>query len=227
MSTEDEFHEEMLAIYKRAGKETGYWGNYFLRSVKKHRGLATAKQMLRSSKQGTIQKGLQSLIDAGRPDLSVENLVQQPRFVSLFTPEEIAEAKQRLAQIPQFAFRHPVLPEENFPETLPADLTYAEGAVRKITVSVFERDRRAREACIKKHGTRCMVCKMSFAKTYGKIGKGFIHVHHKKPLAATRSKYLINPVKDLAPVCPNCHAMLHTSQPPLSIDELQEIIRVK
>jgi 5-methylcytosine-specific restriction protein A len=227
MSTEAEFHEEMLAAYKRAGKETGYWGNYFLRSVKKHRGLATAKRMLRPYKQGAIQKGLQALIDAGRPDLSVESLVQEPRFADLFTPDEIAEAKRRLAEIPKFAFRRPVLPEDNFSETLPADLTYAEGAVRKITVSVFERDRRAREACIKKHGTRCAVCKMSFAEIYGEIGNRFIHVHHKKPLAATRSKYSINPVKDLVPVCPNCHAMLHTSEPPLSINELREIIRTK
>lgn len=53
------------------------------------------------------------------------------------------------------------------------------------------------------------------------IGKGFIHVHHKKPMATSRRAYRLNPEKDLVPVCPNCHAMLHTSDPPLSVDELK------
>ena len=68
---------------------------------------------------------------------------------------------------------------------------------------------------------------MSFEETYGEIGKGFIHVHHKKPLATTRKDYVIDPVKDLVPVCPNCHAMLHTSDPPLSVDELKSLIMRK
>ena len=61
---------------------------------------------------------------------------------------------------------------------------------------------------------------MSFSEVYGEIGEGFIHVHHKKPLAAMRTDYTIDPRKDLTPVCPNCHAMLHTKNPPLGVDEL-------
>jgi len=64
---------------------------------------------------------------------------------------------------------------------------------------------------------------MSFEEQYGDIGKGFIHVHHKKPLAAIRSEYSINPKIDLIPVCPNCHAMLHSSNPPLSVEKLKMI----
>jgi len=46
--------------------------NYFLRSVKNKGGLATAKQLLNREKNNTIEKGLQALIDAGRPDISVQ-----------------------------------------------------------------------------------------------------------------------------------------------------------
>jgi hypothetical protein len=53
-------------------------------------------------------------------------------------------------------------------------------------------------------------------------GAGFIHVHHRKPLALIGRSYAVNPVKDLVPVCPNCHAMLHTQNPPLSVEELVE-----
>ncbi|MGA9069080.1 MAG: hypothetical protein WB424_02425 [Terracidiphilus sp.] len=34
----------------------------------------------------------------------------------------------------------------------------------------------------------------------------------------------INPINDLRPVCPNCHEMLHRSDPPYTIDQLKKII---
>lgn len=227
MTLEDKLHEEMIAAYYRAGNEVGYWGNYYLRSVKKNGGLATAKRMLRTANKGTIQKGLQAIIDAGRPDLSLEALVLQPHFAALFTQEELTEARNRLKALPKAAFRRPVAPEQNFSDTLPDDRTYTEGATRRVTINAFERDNRARAACINKHGIKCAVCDMTFENMYGDIGKGFIHVHHKKPLAITRGEYTLDPAKDLVPVCPNCHAMLHTSEPPLSIDELKMKIKGK
>lgn len=227
MTLEEQLHEDMISAYSRAGKEVGYWGNYYLRSVKKNGGLATARRMLQSGHKGTIQKGLQALIDAGRPDLSLEALVLQPKFVSLFTQDELSEAQSRLKAFPQAAFRKLVTPELNFPDTLPDDKTYTEGATRRVTINAFELDNRARAACISKYGSKCAVCNMTFEAMYGEIGKGFIHVHHKKPLAITRGEYTLDPVKDLAPVCPNCHAMLHTNEPPLSIDELKMKIKEK
>lgn len=222
MTAEQELDAALLAAYRRAGKEVGYWGNYFLRSVRKNGGLATVRKMLRPTNRRALHKGLQALVDAGRPDLSVEALVQRSPFASLFTADEIAEARSRLDKLPRAVFREPVPPEQNFPETVLENQSYVEGASRRVTVNAFERDPRARAACIRKHGFRCAACQMSFQDQYGDIGKGFIHVHHKKPLAATRAEYRIDPTKDLVPVCPNCHAMLHTSFPPLGIDELIE-----
>jgi 5-methylcytosine-specific restriction protein A len=37
--------------------------------------------------------------------------------------------------------------------------------------------------------------------------------------------YVIDPLKDLRPVCPNCHAMIHKRTPPLSISEMREQLR--
>jgi 5-methylcytosine-specific restriction protein A len=34
--------------------------------------------------------------------------------------------------------------------------------------------------------------------------------------------YQINPEKDLIPVCPNCHAMLHRKSPPFLPDEIKK-----
>ena len=99
---------------------------------------------------------------------------------------------------------------------------YTEGAVKQTVVNAYERDPKARAACLKHHGYRCSVCEMLFAEVYGKIGIGFIHVHHLKPISTRKETYRVDPIKDLAPVCPNCHAMLHTKKPPFSISELRK-----
>jgi len=99
-----------------------------------------------------------------------------------------------------------------------------EGAKKTITVNKYERNSEARNDCIKEHGCICSVCGFDFEKVYGDIGKSFIHVHHIKPLHTIGENYEVNPITDLRPVCPNCHAMLHKRRDiPYSIQELQEI----
>jgi hypothetical protein len=118
-----------------------------------------------------------------------------------------------------------VAPENNFAGELRADGNYKEGAVSHVLVNRFERDLRARAACLNEFGYACQICRIDFGKRYGDIGDRFIHVHHRWPLALRRTEYILNPTVDLVPVCPNCHAMLHTSNPPLEIDELRGIIQ--
>lgn len=223
LSLRDEFTQAMLDNYSRAGRETGYWGHYFLRSVRKQGGLETARRMLAKAGNAGKTKGFLALLQAGRPDLSVEAVVLSDQFQSLFTKAELTTARTRLAEFPKYARRRVVPIAQVFPETLP-NREYVEGAVRRVTVSAYERDPAARAACIRKHGDRCFVCGISFVKAYGDIGKGFIHVHHKKPLASLHGEYRLDVARDLIPVCPNCHAMLHTSDPPLAIDELKRIL---
>jgi len=102
---------------------------------------------------------------------------------------------------------------------------YIEGSKKQVTVNAYERNNEARKACLAKHNYTCFVCKFNFEKTYGELGKNFIHVHHLKPLSTIKEEYKINPIEDLCPVCPNCHAMLHKRNPPYSIDELKTIMK--
>jgi 5-methylcytosine-specific restriction protein A len=44
------------------------------------------------------------------------------------------------------------------------------------------------------------------------------------PVAAIDAKYNVHPIKDLAPVCPNCHAMLHKKDPPYTVAELRALM---
>lgn len=116
-------------------------------------------------------------------------------------------------------------PEEFFlPDEVEEGQTYIEGAMKRVPVNAYERNPRARRACLREHGTNCSVCGFSFEEEYGEIGAGYIHVHHLKPLAQAGGAYELDPVEDLRPVCPNCHAMLHKRNPPYSIEELKEIL---
>lgn len=118
-------------------------------------------------------------------------------------------------------------PYENHPEILSEEVDpekTVEGAVKQVFVNVFERSPIARKKCIEHHGCYCSVCGFNFFDYYGDVGKDFIHVHHLKPLHEIRGEYEVDAVKDLRPVCPNCHAMLHRRNPAYSIEELKEII---
>lgn len=95
-----------------------------------------------------------------------------------------------------------------------------EGLKKTITVDIYERNPVARKKCIEHYGVKCIVCEFDFAKVYGDIGSGFIHVHHLTPLADIKDGYVVDPIKHLRPVCPNCHAMLHKGNPIFTIDEL-------
>lgn len=110
------------------------------------------------------------------------------------------------------------------PEEVHAPLRLLEGASLRVAVNIFERSAEAREQCIRHYGSSCSVCGFDFGCAYGQLGQGFIHVHHLVPLSAINVEYAVDPVRDLRPVCPNCHSMLHRREPPLSIEELRTIL---
>ncbi len=98
-----------------------------------------------------------------------------------------------------------------------------EGKETRGALVTRERNLKARQECIGRKGYKCTVCGMEFEKVYGELGKGFIHVHHVVPVSARNGEYEVNPEKDLVPVCPNCHAMLHRKGT-ITVEELREII---
>lgn len=112
-----------------------------------------------------------------------------------------------------------------FPDEVESNGEYIEGAALTVQVVRYERDLDARDKCISHYGTNCTVCGFTFAGVYGDIGNGFIHVHHLVPLSQINSQYNVDPVRDLRPVCPNCHAMLHRRSPPYSIEDLRKMVK--
>lgn len=99
-----------------------------------------------------------------------------------------------------------------------------EGKVVQVTVNRYERNEEARQKCIEHYGVKCFACGFDFGRTYGDIAKGFIHVHHLIPLAEIKEQYDVDPIKDLVPLCPNCHSVIHLRKPAMTIEQLKGIL---
>jgi len=115
--------------------------------------------------------------------------------------------------------------EPRLPEELAPAEELIEGASKSVSVNSYERNPVARLQCMEHHGYTCKVCSFNFESIYGAIGKNYIHVHHLVPLSEIKGEYVVDPVNDLVPVCPNCHAMIHSTRPALDIDQLKKHLR--
>lgn len=114
---------------------------------------------------------------------------------------------------------------ETIPETV--DEEFWEGESVKIAVNGYERNSDARRKCIEHYGAHCQACGVDFGKKYGPLGQGYIHVHHIKPIHECGGAYMVDPVKDLIPVCANCHAMIHRRTIPLTVEDLRAIMQTQ
>jgi hypothetical protein len=108
-------------------------------------------------------------------------------------------------------------------EMPPLAKTFAEGSRTMVMVNRYERDPRARRACLAHYGYKCIACRFDFEGVYGELGKGFIEIHHLDPIAGAGTRE-IDPIRDMRPLCPNCHAIVHRRSPVLSIEDLATLI---
>ena len=90
-----------------------------------------------------------------------------------------------------------------------------EGHLMEVHLDKRERNPEARQQCFdyywNKYGGKiiCECCGIDFNEVYGKIGLGFIEVHHLDPISNYDETHKIDPVNDLVPLCSNCHSMIH------------------
>jgi 5-methylcytosine-specific restriction protein A len=137
-------------------------------------------------------------------------------FVWSMLPQ-VAEALERLGWV-----EGPHLYPDELSES--KHLVLVEGAVRRTVVNAYERNPRARARCVQIHGAACCVCGISFDAVYGNEARGFIHVHHLRPLSGAAGEYEVDPADDLRPVCPNCHAVIHLGGKARSIEEVRAML---
>ncbi len=140
---------------------------------------------------------------------------------------------QDLADSLNIDIKMPARGEKIYPERIPDEKVKAlfEGAKKTIVVNAYERDEIARKECIDFYTDingkiSCQICGFNFGDFYGDNYENLIHIHHIVPLSSIKKTYRVNPQKDLIPVCPNCHMVLH-SKVGETVEELRDRLNGK
>ena len=69
----------------------------------------------------------------------------------------------------------------------------------------------------------CDVCNLNFKDKYG-IDNNCLVAHHINPIGS-RNGSSKTTIDDIVLLCPNCHAVAHTKEPPLPLEEMKNLIR--
>jgi predicted HNH restriction endonuclease len=119
-------------------------------------------------------------------------------------------------------------------ETFYENIVINEGFKKTISVIFMKKSIKRRDTAIKEFTVNgvisCDCCEFNFEKFYGKeIGTGYIEIHHLKPIFKYQQqelkKFINEAMKNLIPVCSNCHRMIHRVwKNPLEIDALKKHI---
>jgi 5-methylcytosine-specific restriction protein A len=121
-----------------------------------------------------------------------------------------------------YAVDTPLPPANSFQPLI--GTVFEEGEQSMLLSKHVERSPAAKKRCLDVHGYQCFVCEKSMSDRYGTIGEGVIDVHHLQELAQRDGKHIVDPEKDLVPVCPNCHRMIHTKRPALSLQAVRNML---
>lgn len=102
-------------------------------------------------------------------------------------------------------------------------LLYPEGTLVQKWVLKAERNRQAIEAAKQLKGDICKGCEINFKGIYGGDVPNIIEYHHINQMKSGERE--TNPETDLFPLCPNCHAVVHSQKELMTIEELQKRIK--
>jgi len=153
-------------------------------------------------------------------------LISLSQHIDYYKEKSGASVKQRSDIYDKYLKLLDKKPEPTvYADEVDENVKYAEGQTKTALVNSYERNPVARQKCIEHYGIVCQVCNFNFEKVYGDIGKNFIHVHHNIDISTIGNEYSVDPIKDLIPVCPNCHSMLHKKRPAYLINELKKMIK--
>lgn len=104
----------------------------------------------------------------------------------------------------------------------PRELT--EGAKKHVESERAWRNPQLRAQCLDYYGYQCQCCGIEFDKIYGETGNKFIEVHHLRPISSYDDEHKLDPLKELIPLCSNCHSMIHhLKDDEMTLKKLREI----
>ena len=138
----------------------------------------------------------------------------------------------------KYSFKQPIKKEviNKTPKMFDENATIYEGT-QKITQSkIYDRSIKLRTAAIIKYTDqnnhiKCNICCFDFEEFYGDYGKGFIEIHHQKPVFMFDELEIEQTIKtalnNVIPVCSNCHRIIHRIRPPYLIKDIKDAVNKK
>ncbi|MDX2006004.1 MAG: hypothetical protein SFU83_12060 [Meiothermus sp.] len=209
-----EFEREILRLHFRSSKQTltskdlsnlmGFESEKAASIFYRKLGEKVARQL-----NWSLLRPLESLVKQDKP--STGKWVLRPQVGIVLVLLGIVEAPNKLVK------ERTILPKTR--------RSFREGDPRKVQITEYRRSKKARIACIEHYGWACCICGFDFLEVYGDVADGFIHVHHENQISEKNQEYEVDPVRDLKPVCPNCHAVLHMGDPVFTIEEVKTMLR--
>lgn len=193
-----------------------------VRNLKSHKTLERYNLAAYSQKQWQLTSVGKEYLESQRPLL--EYLIQQN-----FGYEIQQEALSQVIEPSQTQEQLELFDEDIKVE----DIQILEGRKRVVRQEIYERSARLRDLAIRYYTDqgriKCSVCDFDFATTYGSHGNGFIEIHHIKPIFSYSDQDINQTLEDaltnVAPVCSNCHRMLHRKRDRIMpVEELREIV---
>lgn len=159
-------------------------------------------------------------------DLSVESI--EIELEAPLTEKEVHDRIKEIERLTTLLESSVILAWNLFEKVSPAHEKPGaiEGLPQVLQCSAPSRSPANRRACLEYHGFSCQACGEALEEKYGEIGRYVIHVHHVRPLSQMSEPEALDPLRDLVPLCPNCHNIVHRTNPPLGINQLRSQLQL-
>lgn len=187
-----------------------------VRNVKSHSSLKDLVNYDREKGWSLTSEGIKFLDDNSEVVDEIERIlenntfdyIQKINFIDLAVLPFFSRKKVKITAKTHKKIKKVVFYDENI----------SEGKVTTRSTQVRERSKKLRDKAIEHFkedsgSIKCCICGYEFADHFGEFGCGYIEIHHKKPVYQYEEndvdKVLSSALDNLAPVCGNCHRMLH------------------
>ena len=110
----------------------------------------------------------------------------------------------------------------------------SEGRIEMVKKYAKKRSKALRDAAVKYYTRNghieCCACSLEFSSHYGAIGKNYIEIHHLNPICEYDGEVRLDldeAIRELRPLCANCHRVVHLHNPILSIQAVQDALQAQ
>ena len=158
---------------------------------------------------GAARNAFVEITAAGRQHLRENEDFLRYLLVNDFSHADVAASLTSIERQPPAARRRIQTFDEN--------TTIVEGVPLTAPTQVYQRSRLLRDYAIEQFTAdgriACRTCSFDFLDFYGEVGRGFIEIHHIRPVfqyeGDDMERTLAQALANVAPVCANCHRMIH------------------